>query len=162
MHATQTINKTPTRYHQAVALQHRTSRSSPTHRFSNSRSIPNIATATFHPIAKTAETPAWITTAPDGRQYDCNHGQRRVKETNREHEVPGFNGTLAPLQKHRRVSTLCMFLMVFQLISGIFLMNSICLGYWASRRSAVSVLQAVFAYTYPLIGGKCSVHGVVW
>lgn len=45
-----------------------------------------------------AETP------PDGRQFYSDHGQGRFEKTDREHEVPGHYGALAPVEKYRSVS----------------------------------------------------------
>lgn len=39
-----------------------------------------------------------------GCQCTCNHGPGRFEEANREHEVSGFNGTLAFIEKYCRVS----------------------------------------------------------
>lgn len=41
-----------------------------------------------------------------GGQYPRSHGQGRTQEADREHEVPGVHGALAPLQVHSGVSTL--------------------------------------------------------
>lgn len=40
-----------------------------------------------------------------GSQCDCYNGPGRTEEADREHEVPGVDGALAPLQEHRGVST---------------------------------------------------------
>lgn len=40
-----------------------------------------------------------------GSQCSSCNGPGRIKETDREHEVPSFHGTLAPVEKHRSVST---------------------------------------------------------
>ena len=40
-----------------------------------------------------------------GSQCARQHGQGRTAEADREHEVPGQHGPMAPLQEHRRVST---------------------------------------------------------
>lgn len=40
-----------------------------------------------------------------GGQYPRSHGQGRTQEADREHEVPGVHGALAPLQVHSGVST---------------------------------------------------------
>lgn len=39
-----------------------------------------------------------------GFQYTRHHGQGRTEEADREHEVPGVHGTVAPVQEHRGVS----------------------------------------------------------
>lgn len=39
-----------------------------------------------------------------GFQYTRHHGQGRTEEADREHEVPGVHGTVAPVKEHRGVS----------------------------------------------------------
>lgn len=39
-----------------------------------------------------------------GSQYTRHHGQGRTEEADREHEVPGVHGTVAPVKEHRGVS----------------------------------------------------------
>lgn len=39
-----------------------------------------------------------------GSQYTRHHGQGRTEEADREHEVPGVHGTVAPVEEHRGVS----------------------------------------------------------
>lgn len=41
----------------------------------------------------------------DGSQCSRNHGPRRVKETDRKYEISGHDGTMAPVEKHSRVSS---------------------------------------------------------
>lgn len=36
-----------------------------------------------------------------GSQYTRHHGQGRTEEADREHEVPGVHGTVAPVKEHR-------------------------------------------------------------
>lgn len=36
-----------------------------------------------------------------GRQFAQQHGQGRTEEADREHEIPGVDGTLAAIEKHR-------------------------------------------------------------
>ncbi|KAJ8681548.1 hypothetical protein QAD02_017340 [Eretmocerus hayati] len=38
-----------------------------------------------------------------GSQCTRQHGQGRTEEADREHEVPGQHGAVAPLQEHRRI-----------------------------------------------------------
>lgn len=39
-----------------------------------------------------------------GSQYTRHHGQGRTEEADREHEIPGVHGTVAPVKKHCGVS----------------------------------------------------------
>lgn len=41
-----------------------------------------------------------------GSQCTRHHGQGRTEKADREHEVPGVHGTVAPVKKHRGVSAL--------------------------------------------------------
>jgi len=48
----------------------------------------------------------------DGPQCSRSHGQGRTEEADREHEIPGYNGALAPVKEYSRVSKYHIWLML--------------------------------------------------
>lgn len=49
-----------------------------------------------------------------GSQYSVSHGQGRIEEANRKHEVPSDNGAMAFVEKHSRVSIIPLYFRYFK------------------------------------------------